>query len=256
MVFDFNTLALSLISFIGSLIAVPVGGSALFVIPAMLLIGFDGMQTLILSRVFAIFSMAGCSIYFAFGQRFDWKQIFHLLWGNVLGYALSAKLATSLDIDTLTTIVPWVLLVGAIFLVKDFRVTKPHVQKRLYFMIPLFGFLFGVYSGIGGSGTGALSVILMVILLGWSMHKAIVNMRLAEMIASIALLIFYLMFGAELTGYEIPVVLFSFIGGLVGAKITLKSKPVWLKRALLVLVVISIIKTSWPILAEFFQKLT
>ena len=243
---DFTTLILVLTSFVGGIIAIPVGGTFLLVIPVMLMLGFNGLETIVLSRIFAIASLGGGSAYFFLKNRYEWKKIFYFLSGNFLGLMLAAKLANSIDLETLTAIIPWILLAGAVLLLKDIKIKNIKNQRKLYLLFPFVGLLFGFYGGLGGSGTGPGVVILLSLALGWGMHKSIVNARLMEFIGSSFMAISLLAFGAEFTGYEIPVVIAAVLGWLLWAKITIKINPVWIKRGLLILVLISAIKTSWP----------
>jgi len=244
MFFDLNSLVFFFIAFVGGLIAVPVGGSFLFVIPAFLLLGLDGLQTLLLGRIFMIAATGSSSAYFFTQQKFSWKQVFYFLSGNVIGLIIAAKVATSIEIDTLTAVVPWVLLGGAVLLLKEFKITNPKLQKIFFRLIPLIGCLLGFYAGLGGGGNGKIIVLLFTLALGWNFHKSIINTRLVEFFGNTIVVAAYLYFGSELTGFEIPVILGAILGGFLGAKITLKSKPKWLQKAFFVLVIISIIKTT------------
>ncbi len=245
MIFDLHALAFFLISFIGGIIAIPIGGSFLLIVPAFLLLGLNGLQTLLLSRIFATSAMVSASTYFLTKYKFEWKQIFYFLSGNIVGYLAAAKIATSINIDTLTKIVPWVLLIGAIFLLKDWKIEKIHQQKFFAKLLPVFGFLTGFYGGMGGAGMGPTIVLLMTLAFSWGMHKAIINTRMIELFGNLIAVSAYLYFGAKFTGFEISVITGGMLGGLLGAKITLKSKPTWLKKAFLILVLISAIKTTF-----------
>jgi uncharacterized protein len=247
MIPDLNTLAFFLVAFVGGIIAIPIGGSFLLIVPAFLLLGLNGLQTLLLSRILATSTMFSASSYFLKNNRelFEWKKILYFLSGNILGYILAAAFATSINIETLTKIIPWVLLVGAIFLLRDWKIKKNQQQKLLAKLLPVFGLAMGFYGGIGGAGMAPGTVLLLVLAFGWQIHKSIVNTRMIELFGNLTAVSAYLYFGAQLTGFELPVILGAVLGGLIGAKITFKSKPVWLKKAFLVLVIISAVKTTF-----------
>ncbi|MFH1375174.1 MAG: sulfite exporter TauE/SafE family protein [Patescibacteria group bacterium] len=253
MSFDFTTLAFALVAFIGGIVAVPVGGSFLFVMPLFLLLGLNGLQTLLLSRIFAFGATGSGSIYFLRNHRehYGWKQITFFLSGNLIGYVIAAKIATSINTETLTAMVPWVLLGGAVFLLRDWKVEQVKCRQLLAKLLPFFGLLIGFYTGLGGAPS-VFVILLLTLAIGWTMHRAIVNTRLIEVFGNTIGAAAYLYFGAALTGYELPVLLAGAAGGLIGAKLTFRSKPAWLKKAFLLLVLITAIKTSWP----FIEKLS
>ena len=246
MIFDLYSLAFFGIAFVGGIISVPIGGSFLLIIPAFLLLGLDGLQVLLLARISSFSATGSGSVYFFTNHReyFDWRVIFKFLSGNLLGYLHAAKVATSIDIETLTKIVPWILLVGAVILLRNWKIKKLHHQKLFAKLLPLFGFLFGFYAGLGGAPS-TLVLLLLNLVLGWTMHRTIMNARMIEVVGNGIVVAAYLYFGAKFTGFELPVILGGLLGGFIGAKITLKSKPVWLKKAFLVLVLISAIKITF-----------
>jgi len=232
------------IAFVGGLVAVPIGGSFLFVVPSFLLLGLDGLATLLLSRIFALAAVGSGSFYFLRNHRdeFDWHSIGRFLSGNVVGYFLAAKIATSIEVDFLTKIVPFVLLGGAVFLFKNWKIKKIHHQKLFRKMLPVLGFAVGIFAGLGGA-LSAFVILILTLALGFAMHRAIVNTRLIELVGNFTVVVGYLFFGAQLTGFEIPVILGGALGGFLGAKITFRTKPTWLKKAFLILVVFAAIKT-------------
>lgn len=239
-----DSIAFFAIAFCGGLVAVPVGGSFLFVMPSFLFLGLNGLETLLLSRIFALAAVTSGSSYFLKNHRneFDWRSIAKFLSGNILGYALAAKIATSLEIGFLTKIVPFILLAGALFLLKDWKIKKLKHQEFFRVMLPAIGFLFGLYGGLGGA-TSNLIILILTLALNFSLHRAIVNTRLTEVVGNGVAVASYLLFGAKLTGFEIPVILGAILGGLLGAKLTFKTKPTWLKKAFFILVVLAAVKT-------------
>jgi len=249
--FDLTSLAFFLVAFVGEIISIPIGGSFLLVVPSFLFLGMNGLQTLLLSRIFATSSMVSASSYFFLHHRFEWRRIFYFLSGNLLGYGLAAKLATSINIDILTKIIPWILLLGAILLLKNWKIKQLHHQKNFAKLLPLFGLITGFYGGMGGAGMGPTIVLLLTLAFDWNIHKSIVNTRVIELFGNLTVVGSYLYFGAKFTGFEIPVILGGTLGGLIGARITLNSKPAWLKKAFLLFVFVAAIKSSWPLLEKF-----
>jgi uncharacterized protein len=229
------------IALFGGIISVPIGGSFMFVIPAFLLLGFDGASTLLLARMFMMTAMTSGNGYFFFKTNFDTKKVLRFVLGNLGGYILAAQVAASLDIEILTKIVPWMLVVGGIVLLKDFSLENFKHQKILFQLLPVFGFVLGFYGGLGGGGNGPLIVLLFSFAFGWAMNRALVNTKLVELFGNTIAVISYLFTGFALTGYELPVLLGGAIGGVIGAHLTLKSKPSWLKYAFLAIALISAI---------------
>jgi len=234
-----------IVASIGGFISVPIGGSFLFVIPAFLFLGLDGLTAVLLGRILMIASMGSASGHFFLTQKFEWKRILFFLSGNFIGYAFAAKLLNSLNADTVTKLVPWVLLIGSILLIKDVKITNQKYQKIILRLIPFFGLLLGFYAGLGGGGNGKIIVLLLTLALNWQIKKSIINTRLIELIGNIIAVTLYLYFGTKITGHEIPVILGGLIGGYLGAKVLIKSKPSWLKYAFLFLVLVSAIKVSF-----------
>lgn len=243
--FDQYSLIFFAVAFIGGVIAVPVGGSFMFVIPAFLFFGLDGAATLLLARMFMIASMASSSGYFFFKTKFDWRAVVPFVSGNFVGYYIATKFIVAIDIELLTKIVPWVLVFGGVILLKKYTITNPHYRKWVLLLLPLIGLLLGFYGGLGGGGNGQIIALLFAFAFAWNMNRALVNTRLVELFGNIVAVLLYLIAGFALTGHEIPVLVGGALGGLVGAHITLKSKPSWLKYSFLALALAGAIKVTF-----------
>ncbi len=235
----------SLIAFIGGLIAVPIGGSFLFIISAFLFMGLSGLEAVFLGRLIIFFTMGASSAWFFVKSKFDVLDLIWFILAQLGGMLVGAYLATQINADVFTVIVPWILLIGAIFMLFDFKIQDSGKHRLILRFLPLISFCLGVYGGLGGGGNGKIIVLLLALALGWGIQRAIVNTRLIELLANAVALAGYLYFGTQLTGYELPVIIGAVLGGLLGAHITLKSKPEWIKYGFAVLVLMSAIKVTF-----------
>lgn len=240
-----DSVLFGLVAFLGGLIAIPVGGSFLFLIPGFLFLGMNGLHAVFLGRLAMVGAMGSATGYFSRSGGFDVREIGGFFIGNLIGVLGGTLIATRIDADLFTKIVPWILLVGGIFMVADIKIQKPEHQHVIRILLPLFGLILGLYAGIGGGGNGKMIVLLLVLALGWKLRQAIVNTRFIELFTNILAVVGYFIFGVSLTGFEIPVLVGAFLGGLLGAKVTLHSKPEWLKYGFLMLVLISAIKVTF-----------
>jgi uncharacterized membrane protein YfcA len=87
--------------------------------------------------------------------------------------------------------VPWILLGGAVFLFKNWKIKKNHQQKLFGKMLPLFGFLLGLFAGLGGAPS-AFVILILALALDFKMHCAIVNTRLIELVGNAVVVASYL----------------------------------------------------------------
>lgn len=243
--FDRSSLIFFVIAFIGGIISVPIGGSFMFIIPAFLFLGLDGAATILLARTFMVGAMASSSGYFFFKTKFDWREVLPFLGGNLIGYILAAQVAASIDIELLTKIVPWILVIGGIVLLKKYSIKNPRYRDAIRFSLPLIGLVLGFYGGLGGGGNGQIIALVFAFAFAWSMNRALVNTRLVELLGNILAVTMYLLAGFALTGHELPVLAAGAIGGLIGAHITLKTKPTWLKYGFLALALAGAIKVTF-----------
>ena len=240
-----SPLAYFLIAFIGGVISVPIGGSFMFVIPAFLFLGLDGAATILLARIFMVGSMASSSSYFFFLTKFDWREVLPFVWGNIGGYVLAAIFASSISVDTITVIVPWVLVIGGILLLKKYSLPDDRYRAVALRLLPVAGAVLGFYAGLGGGGNGQIIVLLFALAFAWEMNRALVNTRLVELVGNVVVVGAYIFAGFALTGHEIPVLAGGALGGLIGAHITLKSRPEWLKYAFLALAIAGAVKVTF-----------
>jgi uncharacterized membrane protein YfcA len=253
----YNQIAFALVGFIGGVVSIPVGGSFLIVIPALIFLGLDGLQAAVLARIMLIATMGSASFRFYLTEKLDWPEIGKFLIGSIFGFALAAKVLTGIDPEIVTMIVPWVLLIGSILLIKDYQVKKAATKKLIRRLLPLIALVLGFYAGMGGGGNGNLIVILLAIAFGWQIKRSIINTRAIELVANIVAVFFYYLFSfldnpdkslSELpiyTGFELIIFFSAAVGGLLGAQLTLKSKPKWIKFAFLAMVALAAIKATF-----------
>lgn len=225
--------------------AVPVGGSFMFVIPAFLFLGLDGAATLLLARIFMLAAMATSSGYFFLRTRFDWREVLPFVAGNLVGYFAAAQLVATLDLALLTKIVPWVLVVGGVVLLKKYTLQKVHHRRLVARLLPVFGMALGFYAGFGGGGNGQIIALIFALAFGWQMSRALVNTRLVELFGNAVAVAVYLGAGFMPTGHEFAVFCGGAVGGLLGARLTLHAKPAWLAYAFLALALASAVKISF-----------
>ncbi len=142
-------------------VSVTVGSSALFTIPLLLSLGLGPVAAVATNKFAVLGSLTSGGIKYHSKGIFKSKKLLALLCAaSVAGSLLGAKIALSIDQQTLKIVIAALLIVGlTLFL---FQQKKAGKSKRLpggeIIGAAVFFFL-GIYSGIIGAGLGSLIII-------------------------------------------------------------------------------------------------
>ena len=117
-----------------------------------------------------------------------------------------------------------------------------HFSKKNYAVIVLLSFILGFYGGFYGAGVSTMFSFLFVSLLGFSFLKSAgVTRFIVAILSIIAVLIFFLNIKIDFIYGSLLAVSFI-IGAKIGVKLALKAGNLWIRRLMILLIVISSIR--------------
>lgn len=104
------------------------------------------------------------------------------------------------------------------------------------------GFVIGFYDGLVGPGTGTFLIILFTMLMGIDTVTASGTAKLVNLASNIAALATYITTGNVLVGLGIPAALCAIGGNLLGAGMTIKKGTGFIRKMLIVVLVLLLAK--------------
>jgi uncharacterized membrane protein YfcA len=149
---------------------------------------------------------------------------------------VSDKLITLL----LLIIIPTILVIG---LFKNYRSESNYsLTPKFYTYLSLICFVVGAYDGFFGPGTGTFLFLGFMYILSMSAKEAVTNAKIVNLSANLGALIYFLWIGAIAWPVVMIALPAAISGYLVGAQFVLKANVKWLKKLVMVVLLVLMAK--------------
>lgn len=201
------------------------GGGGLITVPAMLIVGIPPLQTLGTNKVQSVFGSASAT--FAYAQRGHVRLAEQLPMAvmAMIGGGLGAALATIVPGDVLRIVLPFLLIVIALYFA--FKPNLDDVDKHRRMAPFVFGVTLvpaiGFYDGVFGPGTGSFLMLSFVTLAGFGMLKATAHTKLLNLGSNIGALIVFTFYGVTLWKIGLMMGVGQFLGAQAGSRLAMRS---------------------------------
>lgn len=255
-------LALCAASFCAGLIDAMVGGGGLIQVPALFgLLPTVGHATLLgTNKVSSVVGTGFAAYRYSRAVRVPWNAALPATAMALLGAYVGAYVVTQVSTQTLRLLLPVLLVAVAAytFLRKDLgSVHAPRLnvqQERLYGA--LVGLLIGFYDGFFGPGTGSFLLLAFVVVFGFDFLAATASAKLVNVACNVASLAWFAPAGHVLLGLGLLMACFNVAGAKVGSGLAIRNGAGFVRKALLLVVGLLILRTSydsyWPLLKPLF----
>jgi uncharacterized protein len=241
----FEELWLIPLGFVAGLLGSIIGlGGGIIIVPVLTFMGFP--PTVAASNsLFAAFSNAvSSSLSYAKQKRIEYSIGLKLglfsIPGSIFGALVSAEITPSLF-----KILFGIILISAsiyIFSKRKIETKNANISKQV--MVLSFGasFFAGIISGLFGIGGGIIFVPLMVILMGLTMKNAAPTSQFILLFAALAGLVTHTLLGHPDFYHALLLASGAFVGGLIGARLSLEIKESWLKLLIMAAMILASVK--------------
>jgi len=241
----FEELWLIPLGFVAGLLGSIIGlGGGIIIVPVLTFMGFP--PTVAASNsLFAAFSNAvSSSLSYAKQKRIEYSIGLRLglfcIPGSVLGALVSADIAPSL----FKILFGVILISASIYIFSKRKIESKNSNRSKQVMVISIGasFFAGIISGLFGIGGGIIFVPLMVILMGLTMKNAAPTSQFILLFAASSGLITHSLLGHPDFYQAFLLASGAFVGGLIGAKLSLEIKERWLKLLIMVAMILASLK--------------
>jgi uncharacterized membrane protein YfcA len=226
---------------LGSMIGL---GGGIVVVPVLTFFGFS--PTLAASNsLFAAFSNAvGSTISYSHQKRIEYSLGFKLGLLSIPGTILGAYVSSDVTPGIFKILFGLVLVSSAfyIFLRKKIETTKKNLTIQMIVFVIAASFFAGTISSFFGIGGGIVFVPLMVVGIGMTMKKAAPTSQFILLFASLSGIVVHSMLGHPDFLQAGLLASGAFVGGIIGARISLDIKERSLQILVSVIILIAAIK--------------
>ena len=226
---------------LGSIIGL---GGGIIIVPILTFFGFP--PTLAASNsIFAVFSNAvASSISYAKQRRIEYSIGLKLGLLSIPGTIVGAYVSSDITPSVFKILFALILISASIYIFSKRKIESKNYNLSKQIMILAIGasFLAGIISGLFGVGGGIIFVPLMVIAMGLSMKNAAPTSQFILLFASGSALVTHTLLGHPDFYQALLLAAGAFVGGLVGARLSLEIKENFLKILISVVMITAAVK--------------
>ena len=228
---------------LGSIIGL---GGGIIVVPVLTFFGFSPTLSAS-SSLFAAFSNASAStISYARQKRIDYSIGLKLGLICIPGTILGAIISSDISPSQFKILFAAILVISGIYIFLKRKITssKKNTSTPLMLLVITASFFAGIISSLFGIGGGIVFVPLMVIALSVSMRQAAPTSQFILLFASFSGLVVHSFLGHAEFDLALFLAIGAFVGGLVGARLSIGIEEKWLKTLVFVVMIIAAIKMA------------
>jgi uncharacterized membrane protein YfcA len=220
------------------------GGGGLVTVPAMLLAGIPPLQTLGTNKVQSICGAASATLAYARKGHVQLRDQLPMAAMAAGGGAIGALLATVMPADVLRTVMPFLLIVIALYFALKPNISDVETHRRMgafafgLTVVPAVGF----YDGAFGPGTGSFFMLGFVSLAGFGLLKATAHTKMLNLGSNFGALVIFIFSGAILWKIGILMGIGQFLGAQLGSRLAMRIGAKVIKPLLVVVCVAFAIK--------------
>ncbi|MCH9658829.1 sulfite exporter TauE/SafE family protein [archaeon] len=226
---------------LGSMIGL---GGGIIVVPVLTFLGFPPTVAASNSLFAALSNAAASTISYSKQKRIEYSLGLKLGLLSIPGTVLGAVISTDIASDIFKILFGFVLIASSvyIFLRKKIESKEKTVSKQMIVFAIGASFFAGIISSFFGIGGGIIFVPLMVAGMGMAMKKAAPTSQLILLFASLSGVIVHSFLGHPDFLQAGFLSIGSFIGGLVGARLSIDIKERYLQILVSVVILIAAAK--------------
>jgi len=213
---------------LGSIIGL---GGGIIIVPVLTFFGFSPALAAS-NSIFAVFSNAiASSISYAKQRRIEYSIGLKLGLLSIPGTVVGAFISSEITPSIFKILFALILISASIYIFSKRKIEQKNYNLSKQIMILAIGasFVAGIISGLFGVGGGIIFVPLMVVAMGLSMKNAAPTSQFILLFASGSALVTHTILGHPDFYQALLLAIGAFVGGLVGARLSLEIKENSLK---------------------------
>jgi len=213
---------------LGSIIGL---GGGIIIVPVLTFFGFSPALAAS-NSIFAVFSNAiASSISYAKQRRIEYSIGFKLGLLSIPGTVVGAFISSEITPSIFKILFALILISASIYIFSKRKIEQKNYNLSKQIMILAIGasFFAGIISGLFGVGGGIIFVPLLVVAMGLSMKNAVPTSQFILLFASASALLTHTILGHPDFYQALLLSVGAFVGGLVGARLSLEIKENSLK---------------------------
>jgi len=210
------------------------GCGGLLTIPALLMSGISPIFALGTHKLQTTVGVGSATLLLLKKKKFDWREIRPIVITAFLGALVGAFIVQYIDTDTLSIIIPIVLVITGVYFLVAPKLRKFKTSRVLSYrdvVVPAIGF----YDGMFGPGTGSFFVMATTVYKRIGLITASIIAKPLNFSTNIASVIVFISYGHIVWELALLMMVSQIIGSILGAYYLIKANPAVI-RVLIVVV--------------------
>lgn len=217
------------------------GGGGLLTVPALLAAGLAPTAALATNKLQSSFGAFSAALNYTRRGAVRPRDLGPAVAATFVGAALGTILVQQVDTDALETVLPYLLLALAAYVLLGPRIgdveARPRVSARGFAASAAPGI--GFYDGFFGPGTGSFFAVAFVSLRGMELTRATAHTKVLNLTSNVAALLFFVLGGKPVWVVGLAMAAGQFLGARLGSSLVL-ARGAGLVRPVLAFVTIAI----------------
>lgn len=239
-----DLVVLGLVGLLAGFVDSIAGGGGLLALPALLWAGVPPIQALATSKLQGTFGTATSTLNYWRHGLIDFRSLLPAAILTFIGSVLGAMLVQTLPAGFLEKLVPVLLILIAVYFLfskaPDDAGGKARLSLAMFGLLAGFGI--GFYDGFFGPGTGSFFTIAFVLLLGYTLPRAIGGTKLLNLTANVAALAVFALHGEVLWKIGLVMAVGQVTGSYIGSHLAIRHGSRLIKPVLVIVSVLMSIK--------------
>ncbi len=223
------------------------GGGGLITLPVLLSIGLPPKLALGTNKFQSSFGSFTASLYYSRRGVVDARSAKLGIVCTLIGAAAGAWTVQMLDSDVLSDVVPFLLLVIALYAFFTPRLGEvssvPKISERAFYILAGVGL--GFYDGFFGPGAGSFWTILLVFGLGFDLMKATGYTKVMNFTSNIVSFVVFFIGGYIWFAGGACMAVGQIIGARIGSSLAMKRGVQFIRPLYITVVLATIVKLMW-----------
>jgi uncharacterized membrane protein YfcA len=225
---------------LGSMLGV---GGGIIMVPALTFLNLPPAQAASTSLIAVMSTSVSSTIEYSRQKKIDYRLGLEMAACAIPGGVLGAILSEYLHEDSFKLFFGILLILTGLYLLYKNSVLNDHLTKRRSMPLQVAAVLIasfgaGIISSMFGVGGGIVFVPAMLLVLGLGMHKAAPTSQLTLMMTAIAGVFTHSVLGHPDYLQAVTLSAGAFVGAQIGARLSLVTKDVLLRRLLAVILIV------------------
>ncbi len=232
------------VGFFAGFISAIAGSGGLVVLPVLLAAGVPPLNALATNKFQSVFGTLSSTINFFRKGHLDLKPLRPALIYAFIGAALGTLLIQQVDTAVLKQLLPWVLIVMAIYVALSPRMSDEDSEPRWSNsrFNRIIGGGIGFYGGFLGPGMGSFFAVAFSALRGYNLRKATANTKPLVLITNTTSMVLFIFAGHVWWSLAIAMAAAQIVGARLGSQLVISRGAKLIQPVMVVIILLLAIK--------------